>query len=431
MYLFNPENDLALANFSPNYTPPASAIRMSEELAILPVWYAGASAGTVFEKNKVKGANAGVGDEEIVIAGGALNRSFLEGVRKVLPVQATLIPPSGIGAYPHRRIIPWGWNPALRRKLIVHGADENLLPSLDELTCLRGYSSRQHAVEILRELVIEAEKFGEGLWHSVDYQSCKSTRFNKVSRYCGESHFFTDTEALYAYLESFTGDKVLKMPLSGSGKGLIWILGEITDKQRDWCRRVVREQGGVVAEPVLDKVQDFAMEFYLHGGQACFAGYSMFEAAASGAYMGNALLSDLRIEEKLSEYVPVGLLHQLRNSLTEKLSRRFPHYNGYAGVDMMICETHGGYCVQPCVEINMRMNMGMVAHIFYERYMVLGTEGKFRVDYCKKPESALSFHRKMQHELPLSVDAGKLLSGYLSLTPVTKETRYIAYVVAG
>ncbi len=70
--------------------------------------------------------------------------------------------------------------------------------------------------------------------------------------FCGGNHiFFTNMEELLAYQHSTPGNKVLKMPLSGSGKGLIWILGgKITDKQVDWCRRVIRLQGGVVAEPV-------------------------------------------------------------------------------------------------------------------------------------------------------------------------------------
>ncbi|NLX66059.1 MAG: hypothetical protein GXZ19_04695, partial [Bacteroidales bacterium] len=66
MYLFNPENDLALANFSPNYTPPASAIRLAEELAALPIWYGGSDAAAPVEEGLVEGrdvamdrANAG------------------------------------------------------------------------------------------------------------------------------------------------------------------------------------------------------------------------------------------------------------------------------------------------------------------------------------------------------------------------------------
>lgn len=410
VYLFNPENDLALANFTLNYTPPASAIRMAEELAILPIWYAHdprvftriAEENAVMEIRREKPVAS---NRLRVIAGGELNRLFLKTVKKVLPVQASLVSFSEIALYPQQKIVPWGWNPALRKKLISCGADEGTLPSPEELVRLRDYSNRKHAAEVLQELRVEEIGF------------------------CGESHFFTDTEELYAWLQSLPGNKVLKMPFSGSGKGLIWILGEITDKQRDWCRRVVREQGGVVAEPVLTKVQDFAMEFYLHEGQVYFAGYSLFSAAASGAYMGNELLSNTRIKEKLSEYVSIELLHRLKNSLTEKLSRRFPLYNGYAGVDMMVCETSGGYTIQPCVEINMRMNMGMVARIFYERYIHSGSEGKFVVDYFKNPGSALLFHQKMQRETPLKVENGRILSGYLSLTPVAADTRYTAYVV--
>ncbi len=413
MYLFNPENDLALANFSPNYTPPASAIRLAEELAALPIWYGGSDAAAPVEEGLVEGrdvamdrANAGRVDcrNTKVIAGGELNRSFLEAVKKILPLRASLIPFSDIALYPELDIVPWGWNPMLRKKLMSAGVNEQLLPSPEDLVRLRNYSNRRHAVEILSEL--QAEEGG-----------C-----------CGESHFFTDADELDAWLPSTPGDKVLKMPLSGSGKGLVWILGGITDKQRDWCRRVVREQGGVVAEPVLDKIEDFAMEFYLDKGAVSFTGYSMFTAASSGAYMGNELLSDARIEKKLSAYVPLELLHRLRGSLIKKLSDRFPLYTGYAGVDMMVCEMYGGYCLQPCVEINMRMNMGMVARIFHDRYLHTGAEGRFAVDYCKKPGSALSFHEKMQRESPLKVENGKILSGYLSLTPVAKTTNYIAYV---
>ena len=413
MYLFNPENDLALANFSPNYTPPASATRLAEELAVLPIWYAGRDAATPVEEGLVDRRNAAMDTasrdtvdrrDTKVIAGGELNRSFLETVKKILPLQPSLIPFSDIALYPDMDIVPWGWNPMLRKKLISVGVNEQLLPSPEDLVRLRNYSNRRHAVEILSEL--QAEEAG-----------C-----------CGESHFFIDDDELYAWLQSVPGNKVLKMPLSGSGKGLIWILDGITDKQRDWCRRVAREQGGVVAEPVLDKIQDFAMEFYLDKRKVSFAGYSMFTAASSGAYMGNELLSDARIEEKLSTFVSVELLHWLRESLIKKLSDRFPLYTGYAGVDMMVCEISGGYCLQPCVEVNMRMNMGMVARIFHDCYLHAGAEGRFTVDYCKKPGSALSFHEKMQRESPLMVENGKILSGYLSLTPVTDTTNYIAYV---
>ncbi|ULB35406.1 MULTISPECIES: hypothetical protein [Proteiniphilum] len=386
MYLFNPWHDLALANFEANYTPPAAAVKMAEDLAVLPVWY---------------------GKGDLVIAEGELNRSFVDAIKKIFPVSSDLIPFSDICLHPGEEIIPWGWSPALRKKLLAQGAAEQQIPTIEDLRRLREYSNRQNAVLLLRDL-----KAGE-------------------VEFCGESYFFTNMEELLAYQHSTPGNKVLKMPLSGSGKGLIWILGEITDKQVDWCRRVIRLQGGVVAEPVLSKIQDFAMEFYIDRGKASFVGYSIFGSTASGAYKGNELLSDRRIEEKLSANISFTLMQQLRETLLVKLAGYFPLYTGYAGVDMMICETAGGYRVQPCVEINMRMNMGVAAHLFFDSFVNSSSEGKFVVDYFKKQGSALSFHEKMQRESPLQVTGGKILSGYLSLTPVAADSRYTAYVVVG
>jgi len=95
---------------------------------------------------------------------------------------------------------------------------------------------------------------------------------------------------------------------------------------------------------------------------------------------------------------------------------------------MMICQTGEGYSVQPCVEINMRMNMGMVARLFHDRFIECDGEGRFTIGYFKKPGSALLLHQEMQRESPLRVVDGKIVSGYLSLTPVVADTRYTAYI---
>jgi hypothetical protein len=100
-----------------------------------------------------------------------------------------------------------------------------------------------------------------------------------------------------------------------------------------------------------------------------------------------------------------------------------------AGVDMMICNTLSGFKIQPCVEINMRMNMGVVSRLFHNQFMNEDGEGEYIVDYFKKPESACKFHERLQQESPLKIKNGKIVSGYLSLTPVTADTHYVAYVI--
>lgn len=383
IYLFNPDNDLALANFSPHYTPPASALKIAEDLAMLPLWFAP--------------------DGAKIVAEGAHNQLFLSEMKRLFSVRSSLVSLSDISLFSQEEFIPWGWNPSLRKKLTEAGVSEEKLLSMNELKRLRAYSGRQNAISVLNQLMAE----------------------NKD--YCGESHLFTSVEELLQFLASKNGDKVLKMPNSGSGKGLVWIKGEITDKQTDWSRRVIREQGGVVAEPVLHKVQDFAMEFFAENGNVCFAGYSLFHSAASGAYSGNILLSDADIEKALAKYVEIPQLHTLRETLIEKLARQFPHYKGYLGVDMMICRTRERFQIQPCVEINVRMNMGMVARLFYDRFVSSDSTGEYRVNYFKNGGDALRFYRKMQTENPLLIEDRKVASGFLSLTPVLETTHYVAW----
>lgn len=387
MYLFNPDNDLALAHFNPNYTPPASAVAIAQDLAVLPVWYAPDGIKIVAEKRG--------------------NEPFLSTLKELFSLRSSLISFSDIPLFPGEDIVPWGWNPALRKKLLGVGVPEYRLPSVTDLQRIREYSGRQCAVNMLQELKPESAVF------------------------CGESHFFTQMNALLPYLSSQTGDTVLKMPNSGSGKGLVWIKGSITDKQQDWCRQVIRKQGGVVAEPVLDRVHDFAMEFFMENGSILFAGYSLFQSAASGAYMGNFLLPDDAIEELLAEYVPLEELRRLRSFLERKLTEYFPAYNGYLGVDMMICRTSAGYRIQPCVEMNMRMNMGMVARIFYERFVESGASGRFMIGFFRKGGEALAHRRKMSTNHPLNIESGRIRNGFLSLTPVTGKTRYVAYAIIG
>ncbi|OPZ28912.1 MAG: hypothetical protein BWZ00_01209 [Bacteroidetes bacterium ADurb.BinA174] len=386
MFLFNPDNDLALANFSPNYTPPISAVKIVADLAALPIWY--------------------VPNCSRVIADGLRNENYLQQLRKLFPFETSFVSFTDISSFPQEEIIPWGWNPALRKKLLDANVSEEKLPSIEKLKLLRDYSGRQHAVKMLREL--------------------KQTR----SDFCGESHFFDNVTNLTDYLSTKI-NSVLKMPYSGSGKGLVWIKGGITDKQTDWCRRVIREQGGVIAEPVLKKVQDFAMEFIMEKGIVRFAGYSLFTSAASGAYMGNHLLSDSEIEKQLSQYVSIDTLNWVKSTYLQNLLRYFPHYNGYIGVDMMICGTNKNYRVQPCVEINMRMNMGVVARLFYDKFVHPYSSGKFVVDFFKKQSEALVFQQKMQKEFPLLIENKRIKTGFFNLTPISEETNYVAWVLIG
>lgn len=385
MYLFNPDNDLALANFSPYYTPPASIAKLSADLSCLPLWYAP--------------------NDSVIAVQSDIDRVFIENMQRLLNIDATIFNINNLVIDDTMRFTPWGWNPMLCKRLRDMGMSQELLPTMDELVILREYSNRKNAVDILQELN------------------------NKEIDFYGSSYYFTDIDEMLSHLSHANEDYALKMPLSGSGRGLIWILGGITDKQTDWARRVIRTQGGIVVEPKLDRVQDFAMEFSISGGVASFEGYSLFETAASGAYMGNVLISDSEIENHLGGYVPIQKLQHLRELLLDIFPVYFPYYNGILGVDMMICKTVDGYKIQPCVEVNMRMNMGVVAHRFHERFVDSQSMGHYHVDYFKSIGEAFSHHLNMSADFPLVIENYRIKSGYMSLTPVDEDTNYVAWVL--
>lgn len=109
LYIFNPENDMALADGHPGYTAPAQIQQMRRELWWLPQWWA---------------------EEEDIVWNGEEHL--------VLP--------------PDTHIEPWGWSPALCHQLELAGVQASLLPSQDKIEQIRQLSHRQTAVSLLQEL---------------------------------------------------------------------------------------------------------------------------------------------------------------------------------------------------------------------------------------------------------------------------------------
>ena len=275
LYLFNPEHDLALASGEINYMPPASARQMATELALLPVWYAEEGSA--------------------VLAPSAYNLDYMKRMQQLLGLSVHLMTEPELASERNLDIRPWGWDIAVRKRLLDLGIEKHALPSIEQLNKLRSCSHRSCAVELLPHLQLD-------------------------NYFCGESFYLTLPEEWKSFVESHD-TCLLKAPLSGSGKGLNWCKGIYTPSISGWCLRIGSQQGGVIGEPVYNKVEDFAMEFYSDGkGRIIFAGYSLFRTNAGGAYEGNRLLPDAEIERRLSAYVPVAALHRLREELQRRLS---------------------------------------------------------------------------------------------------------------
>lgn len=392
LFLFNPENDLALANGDVHFIPPRSARVMAADLGLLPLWWAGEGDG-------------------VCVSSAVRAETFV----RSLPVALPRIAWCGDDTVPAvDELCPWGWNPMLLHALRRKGFPESLLLSDGQMEACRRLSGRQTAVELLdefRQWTVGAGGAWSGQW-------------------CGESFFCTREEEIVEVLGRYP-ETILKAPWSGSGKGLRLGRTGWQPPLCGWCRNLLASQGGVVVEPLYDKVADFAMEFYSDGnGKVGYQGLSLFSTTGQGAYQNSTVASESVKEARLHRWIPVEVCRAVRDWLAERLSVRVGTiYRGFLGVDMMICCTPqgGGYCIHPCVEVNLRMTMGMVA-VWLERWLAPGAEAEFVVDYVAEAGWQEADHIRRQKVNPLRVDGGRLVGGYCALTPVYGDTHYRAWM---
>lgn len=383
LYYFNPEHDLALANGSAHFQAPESATAFADDLSLLPCWFAEEVASEVLS------------DQEF---GDDLN---------VLGLDVATIPLFSKDKIEEFKVEPWGWDLAVRKFFQNNGVSEKLLPSIEKI---EEYKQLSH-----RRLTVDAMNYLRS--HSIYPDSLPQTAVELKTLV--EVNTFA----------SKYPEVVFKAPWSGSGKGVFWSSGALTPSLSGWCKRVIEKQGSVMGEIAYNRVQDFAMEFKVGRGDVSFAGYSLFFTEGSGIYRGNYLWSNEDIEAELTKYVSVDYLHWIRDELVLFLRERVAKtYTGFVGVDMFVYEEQGTYRIDPVVEFNLRMTMGMVARTVYDRCVKKGVKGVFTIDHFP-PGQLLGDHKIQMEENPIQIEDGRFEKGYFSLCPVTENTVYRAAIV--
>ncbi len=398
LYVFNPDADMALACNTESYIAPAAIRRFAGDLALLPVWYAQPGSLVLVPK-----------DYDV---------EYLKLMRRLFPIQvdvATL--PEVSKSYANVQVVPWGWSPALRKRMSNAGIWPLRLPSAEEIGTYRGMAGRNYSA---------------GFGRKVDAAALGGTvAGRRMVLDGGDLDLF---EFQMNKMECFQ-PIVLKSLWSGSGKGLRWCLNSLTKSSIDWCRNEVERYGAFVVEPVFQKAEDFAMEFFSNGrGEVLFTGYSLFHTNAKGAYQSSALSTDALIEKRLCRYIPLYVLVRVRELVQQLLERYYGHdYVGPIGVDMMIVKSNADgifpYSIHPHVEVNLRMTMGMVARQFYDRYVVPGREGRFYVETYSSPAALQEKRAQDICRYPLAMKDGRIASGCLELVPVTSKSCSRAYVL--
>ena len=127
LYLFNPENDLAIAFGGENYTPPPAAQLIGKELSALPLWYAD--------------------DDSTIYIPDKLPSDFLHTLAP-LNLKISTVTPDRLDGAQVKQIHVWGWNRDLIKRLRLAGIDKTLLPSARQCDTIRELSHRKFSAEI-------------------------------------------------------------------------------------------------------------------------------------------------------------------------------------------------------------------------------------------------------------------------------------------
>jgi len=232
---------------------------------------------------------------------------------------------------------PWGWSLATKRRYLQMGVSAERLPSDEWIAEVRRLSSRQFACDYLHQLLRTIDD-GRLLGH--------------------EMAFHTEVDSRPA-----AWPQIFKSPWSSSGRG-VFTSRHLTDEQiRTRLQGFLRTQGGYVSDRFHEhKRQDFAMEFFVNANHTVdFLGYSVFHTEEGGSYSYNLVDSQERLRARIN--ADEILLRQLIDYHQTHLGRTA--YTGPVGIDMLQADDGS---LHPVVEINFRMNMGILALTLYNMY---------------------------------------------------------------
>lgn len=327
LHIFNPEHDIALAANQERFTAPHAGRQLRADLGFIPAFWA--ADGDMVLVDDVEAAlearrHLGKFGNDVVFVG------ISDLMHLVLDSSDCL------------QIEPWGWDRTIKEQLLrANDGLARFVPSDAALDAIREMSSRRFAAERLLPLL-----------HDVS------------DHIVGESHYCTTMNDVVAAMVR-NGKSVLKSPWSSSGRGVRYADTKEPDEHlRGWAANIIRRQGGIMVEPLYNKVYDFGLEFEACAdGVIVFKGLSLF-ATRGGAYVGSILATEADKREMLSRYADIALVDSVCERIRSILSPLMKGiYVGMFGVDMMAVarEEGDGFLLHPCVELNLRRTMGHLA----------------------------------------------------------------------
>ena len=400
LYLFNPGHEMEILCGKSHYTPPYSVQKMASDLEMLPIWYGGSGSFTLVRNPKASLFTASLPKvfRPSLSSPMILNLMMKELYRRKKLGEKPKLPPLSANI--------WGVSPRsidAFKELKQAGMNVEIPEWKEEYVLLTNRQTSAVCLELLQSKI--------PIIPSVQVPS-----------------FFSEINQIEEFAAKKSSPYVFKTPFSSSGRGHFWIENnKLDDRAIRWLNSAIKKQGIVSIEPALNRVFDFAAQYYSDGnGQIQYLGLSIFETQAQGQFAGCMLGAQEMLLQRLSEYISsedyLFLVEQIGLVLNEVVGNK---YKGFMGVDMFIYKTEdGNYAVHPFVELNLRYTMGLIAMQISRQFIHPQSQGMLRtVSYVY---NAYQEHQRMKAESPVVLEDNLIRSGYQSLCPVDPDTRYMA-----
>ena len=401
IYLFNPTCEYAVANGSANWQPNRILQKMEFDMTLLPMFFAKKEDYILVDRIPSTEFTKSLLQFELDIPTFMLKKEAFKNQDFVNLLK--------------NELRPWGWSPAVHKFFTPIKESCSLefqqSPVFNWENEHRDITSRKFALEILKHLqtTIKAEYI---LSPDLTPVVC---------------HNQNDIETAVKKWEKL----IIKAPWSSSGRGLQpFTKTPVHPKVWEKVLGIIKEQGFAIAEPFLNKVLDLAFLFELIKGKVKFSGISYFCTNNKGQYEGNYINGlPVNLENRTIEFTNfvVGELRQpLINAIEQ--SNLSKYYEGVFGIDLLIFKDKEGMLkINPCLEINVRHTMGMLA-LRLEKLIDKNKKGIYRT-YFQPGTSFYHFKNEMEKKHPLKLVENKIESGFLALTDADSESLFGAYLL--
>jgi len=398
IYIFNATCEMAISNGTVSFMPNRILTRFEQDLDILPICYA--ESGDVILVNQIP------------------DTKFLESLQDVgISIPRFELFPQTLTDKAFLKeekasLKPWGWSPRIHHQLAPFKSQ----CSQAYLDQPNAYWKTEHKGLYSRKLALEC----------LDHITSNSPSNKYIPRDIFPVICTKQSEV--EELQNKWQQVVIKSPWSSSGRGLQVLRKAFINKSVEQALGgVLKSQGYLMVEALVDKQLDFSVQFHSDGkGKLEFLGFGFFDTNDNGQYQANYIgYTPNLFNQSLGNEEQELLVTDIEKAL--KKHNIANEYCGYLGIDcMLFLDTEGEMKVQPCLEINLRYNMGTIA-IKLNPYIHSKSKGTFNI-YADPKSDFVSFSKKMTQEHPFEMKDGKWFKGYLPLTSPNQDKLFGAYI---